>query len=95
MQVGEGCLQQVGDVLLNVRLIVGWTGGAQSDADLSLLHQVEHVGQDAGVHGQPCRAHASASHPLCCPPTYKAEQVPAVCDVSVTTEKMCCRMSQK
>lgn len=66
LQVGEGRLQQVGDVLLNVRLIVGWTGGAQSDADLPLLHQVEHVGQDAGVHGQTCTEHTpQGQQPLC------------------------------
>lgn len=56
--MGEGRLQQVGDVLLDVCLVVGWTGSAQSNTDLPLLHQVKHVGQDGGVHGQTCRQRA-------------------------------------
>lgn len=55
LQMGEGRLQQVGDVLLDVRLVVGRAAGAQGHADLPLLYQVEHVGQDGGVHGQTCR----------------------------------------
>jgi len=62
LQVGEGRLQQVGDVLLDVRLVVGRAGGAQRHADLPLLHQVEHVGQDGGVHGQPCGQAVSVNY---------------------------------
>lgn len=54
LQMWEGRLQQVGDVLLDVCLVVGRTAGAQCDTDLPLLHQVEHVSQDGGVHGQTC-----------------------------------------
>lgn len=57
LQMGKGRLQQVGNILLNVRLVVRWAGGTKSNADFPLLHQVEHVGQDAGVHGQTCTEH--------------------------------------
>lgn len=48
--MGEGRLEQVGHVLLNVALVVlaGWVEGG---ADFTLLHQVEHVRQDGRVHG--------------------------------------------
>lgn len=51
----EGHLEQVGDVLLNMELVVGGVGGAQSNADFPFLHQVKHVGQDSGMHGQTYR----------------------------------------
>lgn len=58
LQVGEGRLQQVGNILLDMRLVVGWTGSAQGNADFPLLYQVKHVGQDGGMHGQTCRHEA-------------------------------------
>ena len=54
--MGEGGLQQVGHVLLDEALVVG-AAGVQHRGDLPLLHQVEHVGQDGGVHGEACRTH--------------------------------------
>lgn len=51
--MGEGSLEQVGDVLLDVHLVVGGGAGVERHADLPLLHQVKHVGQDGGVHGEP------------------------------------------
>lgn len=53
LQMGEGSLEQGGDVLLDVDLVVvGGGAGAERHADLALLQQVEHVGQDGGVHGE-------------------------------------------
>lgn len=60
--MGKGGLQQVGNVLLDVRLVVGRRSGAQSHTDLPLLHQVKHVGQDGGVHGETCREDADFGH---------------------------------
>lgn len=53
----EGGLEQVGHVLLDEHLVVGGAGRVQHRRDLPLLHQVEHVGQDGGVHRQACGTH--------------------------------------
>ena len=50
--MGEGRLEQVGYVLLDVHLVGGRGGRAEGRADLTLLHQVEHVRQDGRMHRQ-------------------------------------------
>ena len=49
--MGEGCFEQVGHILLHVDLVADGAG-VEGYADLALLHQVEHVGQDGRVHRQ-------------------------------------------
>lgn len=54
----EGCLKQVGHILLDESLIANGVRRVQGHTDLTLLDQIKHVSQDRGMHRQTWRTHA-------------------------------------